>query len=234
MTYSTCTECKDPSFGIQISRPSFNWKHERSTKQKYSDRTDMNWPIGTWRVISNPPQLVSYRSIQVQYISNFFRCSQREIIINKSLAPLGFKTAINLDKFIANSLWRNCHVKAEGCRRLLSLCIVKRVLWYYHLSHDEDLKTVVLTLHVLFKCWTLRKFTWRICINLLWIDRVKLDWAPLYWEHSFMGLATWDYFLYLVQYWHRLLPLSCTCCPKRSVPSSTCKHQQDDHQGDEH
>ena len=39
----------------------------------------------------------------------------------------------------------------KGCRRLLSLCIVKRGLWYYHLSHDEDLKTVVLTLHVPFK-----------------------------------------------------------------------------------
>ena len=122
----------------------------------------------------------------------------------------------------------------KGCRLLLSLCILKRGLWYYHLSHDEDLRTVLLTLHVPFKCWTLRKFTWRICIKLSWIDRVKLDWVPLYWEHSFMGLATWYYFLYLVQRWHRLLPLSCICCPKRSVLLSTCKHQQDDHQGDEH
>jgi len=125
----------------------------------------------------------------------------------------------------------------KGSRRLASLCIVKRGLSYYQLSHDEDLKTVVLTLHVPFKCWTPRKFTWRICIKAhktFMVDRVKLDWAPLYWEHSFMGLATWDYFLYFVQNWHRWLPHSYTCCPKHSVLSSTCKHQQDDHQGDEH
>ena len=42
MTYSTCTECKDPGFGFQVSTLASIRNMRDVQNKKYSDRTDMS------------------------------------------------------------------------------------------------------------------------------------------------------------------------------------------------